>query len=60
MHCNLGLDCAQMGLNKCGECINEELCYEYTPPWNLYEIVPIKGLPGAVYLCWHSRDANTE
>jgi hypothetical protein len=60
MHCTLGLDCAQMGLNECGECINEELCHEYTTPWNLYEIVLLKGLPGAVYLCWHSRHDNTE
>jgi len=60
MHCNLGLDCAQMGLNRCGKCINEELCHEYTKAWNVYEIVLLKGLPGAVYLCWHSRHCNTE
>lgn len=60
MHCTLGLDCAQMGLNECGDCINEELCHEYTEAWNLYEIVLLKGFPGAVYLCWHGRDANIE
>ena len=60
MNCTLGLDCTQMGFDECGECINEELCHEYTKPWNLYEIVLLKGLPGAVYLCWHSRDGNTE
>ncbi|MEG3864719.1 MULTISPECIES: hypothetical protein [unclassified Microcoleus] len=27
----------------------------------MYEIVLLKGFPGAVYLCWHSKDnANTE
>ena len=60
MHCNLGLDCAKMGLDECGECIKEELCHEYTQAWNLYDIVLLKGLPGALYLCWHSRDASTE
>lgn len=60
MHCNLGLDCAQMGLDECGECINGELCHEYTKAWNLYDIVLLKGLPGAVYVYWHSRDAITE
>jgi len=49
-----------MGLDECGECINEELCHRYTEAWNLYEIVLLKGFPGAVYLCWHSRDANIE
>ncbi len=60
MHCNLGLDCAQMGLDECGECINEELCHRYTEAWNLYDIVLLEGFPGAVYLCWNSRDASTE
>jgi hypothetical protein len=60
MHCTLGLDCAQMGLDECGDCINEESCHRYTEAWNLYEIVLLQGFPGAVYLCWHGRDANTE
>jgi len=61
MHCCFGLDCTQMGLDEGGECINEESCYRYTEAWNLYEIVLLKGFPGAVYLCWHSKDnANTE
>ncbi|MEG4225481.1 hypothetical protein QUA35_05705 [Microcoleus sp. N9_B2] len=60
MHCCLGLDCTQMGLDEGGECINEESCYRYTEAWNLYEIVLLKGLPGAVYICWPGRDANTE
>ncbi|MEG4520799.1 MULTISPECIES: hypothetical protein [unclassified Microcoleus] len=61
MHCTLGLDCTQMGLDEGGECINEESCYRYTEAGNLYEIVLLKGFPGAVYLCWHSKDnANTE
>ena len=60
MHCNLGLDCTQMGLDECGECINEELCHEYTKAWNLYDIVLLQGFPGAVYLCWHSRDVHIE
>jgi len=34
MYCTLGLDCAQMGLDECGECINEELCHRYTEAWN--------------------------
>ena len=60
MNCNLGLDCTQMGLDECGECVNEELCHRYTEAWNLYDIVLLNGLPGAVYLCWHSTDSNTE
>jgi hypothetical protein len=59
MHCNLGLDCTQMGLDD-GECINEELCHEYTKAWNLYDIVILKGLPGAVFVCWYGKDASTE
>lgn len=60
MHCNLGLDCAQMGLDECGECINEELCHRYTEAWNLYDIVLLKGLPGAVYVCWYGKNSSTE
>ena len=60
MHCTLELNCAQIGLNECGECINKESCLRYTEAWNLYEIVLLKGFPGAVYLCGHSREATTE
>lgn len=60
MHCSLGLDWAQMGVDVGGECANEESCHRYTEAWNLYEIVLLEGFPGAVYLCWHSRDANIE
>ena len=59
-NCTLGLDCAQMGKDTKGCCANEEICHSYTDAWNLYEIVLLKGLPGAIYLCWHSPDANIE
>jgi hypothetical protein len=49
-----------MGFGECGECINEELCHEYTKAWNLYDIVLLKGLPGAVYVCWYNKDSSTE
>lgn len=55
MHCSLGLDCAQMGLDECGECINEEACFRYAEPCDLYEIVLLEGLPGAVYLAWYGN-----
>lgn len=60
MNCSLGLDCTQMGLDECGECVNEELCHRYTEAWDLYEIVLLKGLPGAVYLCRHGRAFNID
>lgn len=53
MNCSLGLDCAAMGLLADGECINEESCYRYTEqPSDLYGIVLLKGIPGAVYLLY--------
>ena len=58
MSCTLGLDCAQMGKDEYGECANEEACHNYTKAQGLYEIVLLKGLPGAIYLCWHSPDSN--
>ena len=60
MHCILGLDCTQMGLDECGECANEESCYRWTEARDLYEIVLLEGMPGAVYLCWHGKDTNIE
>lgn len=58
--CPLGLNCSQMGLHEGerGDCINEEACDRYTEPWDLYEIVLLKGLPGAIYLCWCDRNSS--
>lgn len=58
--CPLGLNCSQMGLHEGerGDCINEEACDRYTEPWELYEIVILKGLPGAIYLCWYGRNSS--
>lgn len=60
--CPLGLNCSQMGLHEGerGDCINEEACDRYTEPWELYEIVILKGLPGAIYLCWYGRNSSGE
>ena len=51
-NCSLGLDCTAMGLLADGECINEDNCYRYTEPSDLYGIVLLKGIPGAVYLLY--------
>jgi hypothetical protein len=55
MHCYLNFDCAQMGLDESGKCVNEESCYRWTEPCELYEIVKLKGFPGAVYLWWQGN-----
>ncbi len=55
MNCSLGLDCAAMGLLADGECINEDNCYRYTEPSDLYGIVLLKGIPGAIYLWWQGN-----
>lgn len=45
-----------MGLDKNNDCFNEKACALYGEAWELYEIILLKGLPGAIYLCWHGRD----
>ena len=52
MNCSLGFNCAEMGLIEDEECINEESCYRYTEPSDLYGILLLKGFPGAVYLLY--------
>jgi hypothetical protein len=44
-----------MGLLANKECINEESCYRWIEPWNLYEIVLLKGFSGAIYLLWRGN-----
>ena len=49
-----------MGEEQINECANEEICESYARAWDLYDIVLIDGLPGAIYVYWHSGTSPIE
>ena len=60
MGCNLKFDCSQMGADEHGRCLNQQACDDGIDTCDLYEIVLLDNLPGAIYICWHDSDINTE
>lgn len=54
--CPLGYDCSQMSLESDGECWNEQDCFAWIEPWDLYDILLLPGLPGAIYLAYWCRN----
>lgn len=60
MSSTLGLDGSQTCEDEHGTYVDEESCHNDTIAQELYEIVLLKGLPGAIYICWHNLDSNYE
>lgn len=53
--CPLGYDCSQMGEATDGKCWNEQDCFAWIEPWDLYDILLLPGLPGAIYIAYWVR-----
>ena len=59
--CPLGYDCSQMDLRENGECWNEQDCFAWIESWDLYDILLIPGLPGALYVAyWGQKMSPTD